>query len=63
MEGIDVSGVYVFTATNVNGVVEKYFEVQYVSSNTEAPTTPPTTAPSVLLGMRVHVSTQKALSI
>lgn len=49
----------------MNGVVEKYFEVQYVSSNTEVPTTPPTTAPSVLLGRNVHVcnlSTWKALS-
>lgn len=46
-----MSGVYVFTATNVNGVAEKYFEVQYVSSNTEVPTTPPTTAPPVSLSM------------
>ena len=42
-EGNDVSGVYVCTATNVNGAVERVFEVMYTSSITEVPTTAPTT--------------------
>ena len=50
LEGSDVSGVYVCTATNVNGAVEKFFEVQYVSSNTEPPTVSTTTEPTDTLG-------------
>lgn len=38
MEGSDVSGVYVCTASNVNGMIEVFFEVIYLSSITEAPT-------------------------
>ena len=53
LEGNDVSGVYVCTATNINGVVEKFFEVQYVSSNTEPPTTSTTTQPTDSLGTRL----------
>lgn len=55
-EGIDVSGVYVCSATNVNGAVEKHFEVQYVSSNTEVPTAS-TTAPPDSLGIYMHAHT------
>ena len=50
LEGSDVSGVYVCTATNVNGIVEKFFEVRYVSSNTEPPTVSTTAEPTESLG-------------
>ena len=53
--GGDVSGVYVCTATNVNGVAERAFEVLYTSSITETPTTAPTTLPTESYGM-LHTS-------
>ena len=50
-EGINVSGVYVCTAANVNGTVEKHFEVQYVASYT---TDSPTASPTDLLGIYIY---------
>lgn len=56
LEGSDVSGVYVCTATNVNGVAEKVFEVLYTSSITEVPTTAPTTLTTQSHGEICHLT-------
>ena len=51
LEGSDVSGVYMCSATNINGYAERVFEVFYTSSITEAPTTAPTTVATEPQGM------------